>query len=768
MAAAWCPANVIKGDERFQANVEGLESHRDSATFRMERRRKGVLSRVGIHLHLTRADRQFGAAWLKREWHVAMNNLSERPKRFSSLRFLEGEGEMRLLIRQFDWAGAGLGDPSSWPPLLKTAVEIMLNCAGPAYIAWSDRFVQLYNDAYIPILGMQKHPHALGRTTDETWHEIWDLIGPMFKEVKESKTAIRAENYFLPLLRNGYLEECYFTFSYSPLVDDQGEVAGILVTAWETTAEFVTNRRGNAIRMLAQGLSEASSAEEIYAAFTKSVRHYPADLPFGLWYKMRDDRNALDLVTVSGIAGGLSLSPEVLDPNTDAFYAGYIQPDHSSFTSRPIDGCLNDWSGPGPLRPAPSQVCIKSLCYGSCPQPDDYLIVGINPMQPYEDDQKDFLQAIFMHVENAMRRVSLLERERRERDHQFQSIMAVLPCMVRMMDREQQCTFVNQTWLQFTGRSMEQELGDGWLNGVHPDDRASALESRCLPGQANEWSGEYRLRQADGNYRWVLDKVTRWCDMSGEILGSIATSVDITARKKAEQEIMSSQAALRALYDRLQSVREEERLVLAREVHDQLGQLLSAAKIDIRLLEEDIQASEDDLPRAALLVELRSARESLDQAIHTVRHIAGELRAPELGAQGLYAALFWHAEDFERRTRITCGVTVAPNLREPTGAAAIAVFRIFQEALTNILRHAQASEVEVCVMRRNSEMLLRVRDNGIGITRAQARSAHSIGLKGMRERAALLNGRILVGPVRGGGTLVALRIPFEHQSDTNE
>jgi signal transduction histidine kinase len=234
---------------------------------------------------------------------------------------------------------------------------------------------------------------------------------------------------------------------------------------------------------------------------------------------------------------------------------------------------------------------------------------------------------------------------------------------------------------------------------------------------------------------------------------------NITDRKCAEQAILSSQKELRILYDRLQTIREEERVALAREVHDQLGQILSAAKIDIKLLEEDIRPVNAPLSRHKISKELRSARLSIEKAIQSVREIAADLRSPELEDHGLFAMIKWHARDFERRTRIKCSITISEALSEPRGLIAVVLFRIFQEATTNILRHAKAGEVWISLDRRGAMILLRVRDNGIGIGPALARSSHSMGIKGMRERVTILKGRLLVSALQPQGTLVSVRIP---------
>ena len=161
-----------------------------------------------------------------------------------------------------------------------------------------------------------------------------------------------------------------------------------------------------------------------------------------------------------------------------------------------------------------------------------------------------------------------------------------------------------------------------------------------------------------------------------------------------------------------------------------------------------------------IIAELHSASKTLEHAINLVRHIATELRAPELDEQGLYVALAWHARDFERRTRIACHLILDPQRPHPSRPAAVALLRIFQEALTNVLRHAQATQVWVCLETRGNGLLMRVRDDGIGIGRRHWQRMDSLGLQGMRERAELAGGTLRVSRLSPHGTLVSARMPF--------
>jgi PAS domain S-box-containing protein len=169
--------------------------------------------------------------------------------------FLEGTGEMAQLIRSKDWAATVLGAPDSWPPVLKQTVNMMLTMTFPVLICWGEDFIQLYNDAFRPINGLTKHPQALGGTAKDTYAEIWDTIGPMFAGVMNGK-AVGFPDFLVPLDRNGYLEDCYFDFSYSPIRDEHGDIGGVLVICMETTAKVA------AIKTAAKAQQEIASERD--------------------------------------------------------------------------------------------------------------------------------------------------------------------------------------------------------------------------------------------------------------------------------------------------------------------------------------------------------------------------------------------------------------------------------------------------------------------------------------------------------------------------
>src|SRR5579883_1897248 len=161
-----------------------------------------------------------------------------------------GGGEMGMLMRSIDWSQTPLGPKEQWPQSLRTAVSICLASRFPILIWWGPELVKLYNDAYVPMLG-DKHPRALGAPGREVWPEIWEIIGPMLTGVIERGEATWSDDQMLPLQRKGFTEECYFTFSYSPIRDEDGAIGGIFTAVAETTERVIGERRLATLRDLA-------------------------------------------------------------------------------------------------------------------------------------------------------------------------------------------------------------------------------------------------------------------------------------------------------------------------------------------------------------------------------------------------------------------------------------------------------------------------------------------------------------------------------------
>jgi PAS domain S-box-containing protein len=236
----------------------------------------------------------------------------------------------------------------------------------------------------------------------------------------------------------------------------------------------------------------------------------------------------------------------------------------------------------------------------------------------------------------------------------------------------------------------------------------------------------------------------------------VVTYEDITAEKKAQEDLERSREELRNLSIHLQSVREEESTRVARKIHDELGQSLTALQMDLSWLTSRLPANDESIHSKT-----RSMSNLVDSTIESVHNITTELRPSLLDDLGLPAAIEWQAEDFQKRSGIRCQAHIHCRNGMIDKELATTIFRIFQETLTNIIRHAKATQCKVSLTENEKELCLGVTDNGIGITQWQVDDPRSFGMIGMRERAHLWGGTIHVRNAKPSGTTVRVLIPLD-------
>jgi PAS domain S-box-containing protein len=495
------------------------------------------------------------------------------------------------------------------------------------------------------------------------------------------------------------------------------------------------------------------------------------------------------------------------------------------------------------------------------------------------------LQGFAVVTRDATPRIALREQTERSRDFYF-ALFSGFPTLVWRADASGACDYLNQAWLDYTGRPREAQLGEGWLEGVHPDDRARWRETFEPAFAAREpFEIEFRLRKADNSYGSMICTGRPYHDMEGRFSGYLCSCYDNTARRAVEQALQESEARyegmtanvpgmvfelvrdpqgrlqftyvsqggepltglpesalradantflnlipaserthlnatldasaaqltnwywsgrllpahetnekwinirarprrldgevvwdgivfddtqarlaqleiersreeLRSLSRHLQTAREEEKARIAREVHDELGSTLTALKMDLDWLAEHLSGA--PAPVAQKRVEIGKL---LDTAVAATRRIVTDLRPSILDDLGISAALRWQAAEFRKHTGTRVLVETPASDQGIGRDAALTLFRIFQETLTNVARHARATEVAVNLSISDDAIVLQIRDNGIGLSEEDLRKPTSHGIRGMRERAQQLGGDVSVSGSSGAGTTVVISVP---------
>ncbi len=324
----------------------------------------------------------------------------------------------------------------------------------------------------------------------------------------------------------------------------------------------------------------------------------------------------------------------------------------------------------------------------------------------------------------------------------------------------QQLLYVSPMYEKVCGKTSEAIYAAGLdLEGVHPEDRSRVADA-MQSAQGQEFEIEYRIVTKDGAVRWLRDRGFPIRNQWGQIYRMGGVAEDITDRKEAGDRLKASSDQLRALSASLQSAREKEATRIARQVHDELGGILTGLRWELEAFEKTIHEPADAARMKAMQDKLASMLGLTDTTINVVRRIASELRPSILDDLGLMEAIEWQAEQFQARTGIECRCDCALQSIPLGDFESTAVFRVVQEALTNIIRHAQATQVGICLRIEEGSLILMVTDNGRGITPEERLSRSSLGLLGMQERAHLIGAHMEIAGQKGAGTTLRLCVPL--------
>ena len=355
----------------------------------------------------------------------------------------------------------------------------------------------------------------------------------------------------------------------------------------------------------------------------------------------------------------------------------------------------------------------------------------------------------------------------RESEERFRAIAETIPVSI-LIYYSPKIAYANAANETLTGYTREELSRMDIWELVHPDMREAArarVDAR-LRGESVHPRFDFKFLTKSGQVRWAYSSSTPITyEGRPSTLGVI---LDITDRKQSEEQLRATSEQLRALTASLTSAREEEGIRIAREIHDELGSGLTSLRWDLESFDKALSGQDDALQLQALREKIAAMMKLMDTTIGAVRRIASELRPSVLDDLGLAEAIEWQAQQFQARTGIVCAYERPAETFELDLEKSTAVFRIFQEALTNVLRHAQATRVDIAVREGTDDLVLTVSDNGRGITDDQKSAPQSLGLVGMRERAHLVGGEISIAGAEGRGTVLTVRIPCSAQGSSRQ
>lgn len=332
-----------------------------------------------------------------------------------------GGGEMGALMRSFNWSQTSLGSVETWPQSLKTAVRIMLTSRQAMFVWWGDDLINLYNDAYKAILG-GKHPVVLGQPAAKVWQEIWDQVGPRAESAMLKNEGTYDEALLLIMERNGYPEETYYTFSYSPVPNDQGSTGGILCANTDDTQRIVGERQLELLRKLATQTADARTFDDACRLSAECLESNPYDLPFALIYLIDPDRQQVILAETCGMGRDHVAVVERVDldfgansaPNPDAAiwpFAEVIRTQTACLVSD-LDTRFADLPS-GAWNRSPHQAVAVPIAPSGQTGKAGILIVGLNPFRLFNDAYRGFVDLIAAQIAASIANAQAYEEERK-------------------------------------------------------------------------------------------------------------------------------------------------------------------------------------------------------------------------------------------------------------------------------------------------------------------------------------------------------------------
>ena len=308
----------------------------------------------------------------------------------SDVDFFPGHGELSTQIRGRDWAGSSLGPIAAWSPSLRTVLRLMLSSRYAMWMGWGPELTFFYNDAYATQTLGAKHPWALGQPASAVWAEIWDLIGPRIAHVMQTGDATWDEGLQLFLERNGYPEETYHTFSYSPAPgDSSGEIGGLFCVVIEETERVIADRRLSLLRDFAASLSQSKSADGVFGALEQCLQNESRDLPFSLCYLFEEDGKSARRASLTGFDQAQPEAAPLLSLDQPGFWPLQALLDKTPRVVVELDA-TRDWPQGAWTRP-PSRAIVLPIARPGGGGPGGVFIAGLTPHRPLDDSLLSFV-----------------------------------------------------------------------------------------------------------------------------------------------------------------------------------------------------------------------------------------------------------------------------------------------------------------------------------------------------------------------------------------
>jgi signal transduction histidine kinase/ActR/RegA family two-component response regulator len=624
--------------------------------------------------------------------------------------FLEGGGEAGALMRAFDWSATSVGPIETWPASLKTTIGTLLHSRHPMFLWWGPDLVQFYNDAYVPSFGKGKHPAALGQRGAECWQEIWPIIGPQIDDVMSRGIPSWNEDHLVPIVRNGRLEEVYWTYGYSPVFDDDGGIGGTLVVCTETTSRVLAERRVQSMRTCAERMSFAADSAALFDHAADAFSTAAGDVVFAMLYQIDAHATAPALTRTVGLSSEAAAAL------------------HRHFRSQ-LESCAAD----APAHPMPdvvrvagtpwpepvSEVFVAPIAFAAR-APIGYVLFGLSPRLPFDRAYRGYLRQLGEQVAQAQERIDVF-RIRNVVESERNNLLEQAPVATALLTGPAHVfRLANPLFLQIVGRT--NIVGKAYVEAF-PE-----LAGTAMPGILDRvyQTGEPFVTQEmhiplerggggpveDCFFRFNLEPMR---SASGQVYGMMAVAVDITSQVSARKTLEKAQAERDSLVrelERASRAKDEFLAMLGHELRNPLSPILTALQL-MRL--RGVEGADNE--RAIIERQVKHVVRLVDDLLDVSRITRGkiELERNRVELADVVARAIEQASPLIEQRRHRLHVRVPEDLRVDGDSGRLA--QVIANILTNAAKYTEpGGDIDVHAEQQDEEVWLRIRDTGIGVS----------------------------------------------------
>ena len=623
------------------------------------------------------------------------------------------QSKMAVELGTFDWAKTTFGPITFWPNSLISSLKILLMSPLPMWLCWGPDFIFFYNDEFSNQFFDQSNPARICSPARLAWPEGWSMIRSSVTSVMQTGHSQKRNDLLLCKPHISGIRESYSSLSYSPFVNDNGDVEGVLCVVQDETKKVIGERRMTSVRRLAAlvttGQTPANGLDP-YQRILESLAENQHDFPFLLLYTLSENGQVARQAALHGLPqNSLSCPSEILIDQSPWPFRTAIQTAQAVVVEH-LPAHLGRVSG-GAWPESASRAIVLPIKIPGKQQVIGFAIVGINPRLELDQEYRSFLELLIPYLALAIEQSGVVTKTHTQQsenmlsiEDRFQTIADAAPVLIWLSGTDMLCNGFNKPWLEFVGRPLERELGNGWTENVHPDDF-----DRCLKiyvtnfDERRAFSMEYRLKRHDGEYRWILDNGVPYYGPSGIFEGYIGSCIDIHTAKLAEEALVDANRR-----------KDEFLATLAHELRNPLAPLRTGLTI-LKLSKDDEQSA--DQARQMMERQLAHMVRLIDDLLDVSRISRGklELKMQQVNLETILQHAVETARPYIDESRHELAVTIPRQPIHIHGDLS-RLSQVFCNLLHNAAKFTErGGRIELKAQILENKIVIAIKDNGRGI-----------------------------------------------------